>query len=129
MDQATPTPTSSPAPGAAPDTHPVLAEALQRQKPRYFRVGGGAARGKTGRVDTERFADELVTLRECAQIIGDRLEMSAISYAVIYDGPETLGFRFDPNSDPRKPELVGALVNRRMPMRDLLSGLNDFMNE
>lgn len=129
MDQPAPHSASPAASGSEPDVHPLLAEALQRQKPRYFRVGGGAARGKTGRADTERFADELVTLRECAQIIGDRLEMSAISFAVIYDGPETLGFRYDPNSDPRKPELVGAIVNRRMPMRELLSGLNDFMNE
>jgi hypothetical protein len=113
----------------AAEINPVLADALEKQRPRYFRASGGAARGRSGRADTERFADELVTLQECAQIVGDRLEMHAIAFGVIYDREETIGFRYDPNSDPRKPELVGGLVNRRMPMRELLAGLNQFMNE
>lgn len=116
-------------PNAGGDANAVLADALERQRPRYFRASGGSARGRSGRKDTERFADELVNLQECAQIIGERLEMNAIAFGVIYDGEETSAFRYDPSSDPQAPELVGALVNRRMPMRELLNGLNDYMNE
>lgn len=123
---------SLPQPGSgapAGEVHPALAEALRMERPRFFRVSGGAARGKTGRADTERFADELVTLQECAQIIGERLEMHAIAFGVIYDGAETIAFRYDPSSDPKQPELVGGMVNRRMPMRELLGGLTGYLNE
>jgi len=129
MDQ--PENATSPAPPepAPVETNPALKDALDHQRPRYFRASGGAARGRTGRADTERFADELVTLQECAQIVGERLEMHAIAFGVIYDRDETVGFRYDPNSDPRQPELVGGIVNRRMPMRELLGGLNQYLNE
>ncbi|MCB1235815.1 MAG: hypothetical protein KDM91_12165 [Verrucomicrobiae bacterium] len=122
---------TNPNPGAsaADDINPILREALEEGRPRYFRASGGAARGKSGRRDTERFADELMTLQECAQIIGERLEMHAIAFGVLYDGEETIAFRFDPNSNPSSPELVGGLVNRRMPMRELLAGLNHFLYE
>ncbi|MBL9151642.1 MAG: hypothetical protein JNK37_04140 [Verrucomicrobiales bacterium] len=130
-EKPTPTPETAQKPAAASgsEANPVLTEALDKQRPRYFRVSGGAARGRSGRADTERFADELMTLQECAQIVGERLEMNAIAFGVIYDGDETIAFRYDPNSDPRKPDLVGGLVNRRMAMRELLAGLNHYMNE
>jgi hypothetical protein len=122
--------TTPAAPDSAPvEINPILKDALDHQRPRYFRASEGAARGRTGRADTERFADELVTLQECAQIVGERLEMHAVAFGVIYDGNETIGFRYDPNSDPRQPELVGGIVNRRLPMRELLGGLNQFLNE
>lgn len=111
------------------ESNAILSDALERQRPRFFRASDGSARGRSGRMDTERFADELVNLQECAQIIGERLEMNAIAFGVIYDGDEASAFRYDPSSDPQAPELVGALVNRRMPMRELLGGLNDYLNE
>ena len=123
------TPLSPATTSGAPDENAVLRDALERHKPRFFRISGGAARGRSGRADTERFADDLMTLQECAQIIGERLEMNAIAFGVIYEGGETSAFRYDPSSDPQQPELVGALVNRRMPMREVLLSLNDFMNE
>ncbi|MFV1995777.1 MAG: hypothetical protein ACC661_10100 [Verrucomicrobiales bacterium] len=122
-----PPPFDSSPPASEPNA--VLRDALEKRKPRFFRAAGGSARGRSGKEDTGRFADELTNLQECAQIIGERLEMHAIAFGVIYDGEATSAFRYDPNSNPRNPELVGALVNRRMPMRELLSGLNDFMNE
>lgn len=118
----------SPAPGGEPANH-VLQDALEKGKPRYFRASSGAARGKSGREDTEKFAENLMTLQECAQLIGVKMEMHSVSYGMIYDGNESIAFRFDPNSNPHNPELVGALVNRRMPMRELLAGLNDFMSD
>ena len=124
--------TSPPETGSVPlgaDPNAVLADALERRRPRFFRAAGGSARGRSGRSDTERFADELMTLQECAQIIGERLEMNAIAFGAIYDGSDTSAFRYDPGSNPQEPELVGALVNRRMPMRELLNQLNDYMNE
>ncbi|MCB1231903.1 MAG: hypothetical protein KDN19_16665 [Verrucomicrobiae bacterium] len=120
----------SPLSGAeAAETNAILNDALERKKPRFFRAAGGSARGRSGRRDTERFADELMTLQECAQIIGERLEMNAIAFGALYDGNDTSAFRYDPGSDPQAPELIGALVNRRMPMRELFNQLNDYMNE
>lgn len=109
--------------------NPALEAALTNGWPRYFRAADGAARGKTGEADTERFADELMAYQECAQLIGEKLEMNAISYGLVYDHDDTICFRFDPNSNPMNPELVGAIVNRRTPMRDLLGGVNEFMSE
>lgn len=109
-----------------PAQHPALAEALEKKRPRFFRAAGGNARGKTGRDDTERFADELMLLQECSQLVGERLEMSAISYAIIYDNEETLAYSFDKNGDPEAPQIVGSLANRRVPMRELLESLRDF---
>ena len=114
---------------ASDASNAVLRDALEKGKPRYFRASSGAARGKTGREDPEKFAENLMTLQECAQLIGVKLEMHSVSYGMIYDGNESIAFRFDPNSNPHNPELVGALVNRRMPMRELLAGLSDFINE
>lgn len=124
-------PISSDSAGKEPasEANAVLQDALDRRRPRFFRAAGGSARGRSGRGDTERFAEELMTLQECAQVIGERLEMNAIAFGIVYDGGETSAFRYDPGSDPREPELVGALVNRRMPMRELLNQLNDYMNE
>ncbi|MCB1079793.1 MAG: hypothetical protein KDM64_18390, partial [Verrucomicrobiae bacterium] len=94
-------PTTSSSASPADEPNAVLADALAMQRPRFFRVAGGAARGRTGRKDTERFADELVTLQECAQILGERLEMNAIAFGIVYDRDDTVAFRYDPSSDPR----------------------------
>lgn len=128
MSDSSPSPDSNPS-DAPVEANSVLADSLEKRKPRFFRAAGGSARGRSGREDTERFAEELMTLQECAQIIGERLEMNAIAFGAFYDNSDTSAFRYDPGSDPRTPELVGALVNRRMPMRELLNQLNDFMNE
>ena len=115
--------------GGAESANAVLRDSLEKGKPRFFRASSGAARGKSGREDTEKFAENLMTLQECAQLIGVKMEMHAVSYGMVYDGNETIAFRFDPNSNPHNPELVGALVNRRMPMRELLAGMSEFLNE
>lgn len=107
---------------------PALEVALAHRWPRYFRAADGSAMGKTGEADTARFGGDLMAYQECAQMIGERLEMNAISYGVVYDGEDTFCFRFDPNSDPMNPELVGSLVNRRMPMREMLGVVNEYMN-
>ncbi|NNE91104.1 MAG: hypothetical protein HKN23_05610 [Verrucomicrobiales bacterium] len=109
--------------------NPVLRDSLAEGRPRYFRASGGAARGKSGREDTEKFADDLMILQECALLVGERLEMNAVSHAIIYDGGNACAFQFDQNSNPANPELVGALVNRRIPMRELLNGLKEYINQ
>lgn len=107
----------------------ILRDALERKAPRFFRAASGSARGRTGKADTEKFAEDLMTLQECSQIVGERLEMQAISYALFYEGDSAFGYRFDPSSHPSRPELVGVMVNRRLPMREMLAAMNDFLNE
>lgn len=112
-----------------PSENPVLMQALERKEPRYFLVADGSVKGHTGRRDTARFADELVALQDCAQKIGERLGMSAIGYGIVYDGNDASAFRYDPRSKPENPVLVGALVNRRIPMRELLQRLDQHLKE
>ncbi|MDF1811806.1 MAG: hypothetical protein P1V20_06315 [Verrucomicrobiales bacterium] len=104
-----------------------LQTALLNKIPRYFRASGGSAHGKTGVQDTEKFAELLMVLQECALLVGERLEMNAVSYAYMYDGDETSGFRFDQSSDPANPQVVGAIQNRRVSMREFTVGLNEYM--
>ena len=107
---------------------PALEAALANGWPRYFRAADGAAKGKTGDADTGRFGHDLMAFQECAQMIGQKLEMNSISYGVVYDRNDTFCFRFNPNSDPMNPELVGSIVNRRLPMREMLNAVNEYMN-
>ena len=106
----------------------ALAEALRSKQPRFFRASRGAATGRTGPEDTGRFADNLMVLQECALLVGEKLEMSAVAHAILYEGEETAGFCFDPNSNPQAPDVAGAIVNRRMPMRDFIQSMRDFIN-
>ena len=124
--------TSEPDPVPVPPTsqpNQVLRDALEQGRPRYFRASRGAARGKSGREDTEEFADNLMILQECALLVGERLEMNAVAHAIVYDGDSSCAFQFDQNSNPKNPELVGALVNRRVPMREILNGLRDYIDQ
>ena len=105
----------------------ALEEALQAKNPRYFRASGGSAHGRTGYQDTERFAEALMVLQECSLLVGEKMEMNAVSYAYMYDGEETVGFRFDQSSDPKSPVVVGAIQNSRVSMREFTDGLNNFM--
>ncbi len=109
-------------------TNDALREALENQQLRYFRASRGAAKGKTGTDDTAKFAENLMVLQECALLLGEKLEMNAVAYAMCYDNDETTGFSFDPNSHPHNPEVVGAIVNKRMPMRQFVSSLRDYIN-
>jgi hypothetical protein len=94
----------------------ILAAALREGRPRFFRAGGGAARGASGPQDTETFAENLMTLQECSILLGEKLNMDSVAYAYSYDGEETVGFCFDPHSPNDSPEVMGAIVNRRVPM-------------
>jgi len=114
--------------GSAAPINEALAEALRARRPRYFRASRGSAKGKTGEEDTGRFADNLMILQECALLVGEKLEMSAVSHALLYEGEETAGFCFDPNSNSQNPDVAGAIVNRRMPMREFVQSLRDFIN-
>ncbi len=111
---------SAPAP-----TNEVLAEALRARRPRFFRASRGAAKGKTGPEDTARFANHLMVLQECALLVGEKLEMSAATHAVLHEGNETAGFCYDPASNSQDPDVVGAIVNRRMPMREFVETMRD----
>lgn len=107
----------------------MLQDALQAGKPRFFRAGRGAARGKTGPDDTAKFAENLMILQECAILLGEKLEMSAVSGAVCYEGDETFGFCFDPNSSPQNPEVAGAIVNSRIPMSDFVAAVREYIDQ
>lgn len=111
-----------------PSINESLAEALKGKRPRFFRASRGAAKGRTGPEDTARFAENLMILQECALLVGERLEMSAVAHAVFYEGEETGGFCFDPNSNPQNPDVAGAIVNRRMPVRDFVQSIREFIN-
>ena len=104
-----------------------LQDALAKRNPRYFKASGGNAHGKTGFEDTAQFAETLLILQECALLLGEKLQMNAVSYAYMYDGEETSGFRFDQSTDPNNPEVVGAMQNARVSMREFTEGLNQFM--
>lgn len=106
----------------------ALRAALESRSPRYFKASRGSAKGRTGPEDTGRFADNLMVLQECALLLGEKLEMSAVSHAIYYEGEETAGFCFDPNSNSQNPDVAGAIVNRRMPMKDFISSVRDFIN-
>lgn len=107
----------------------ALKEAMEQRKPRFFRAGGGVALGKTGREDTEKFASNLMALQECALLLGEKLDMNAVAYSVSYDNDETIGFCYDQNSNPHSPDVVGGIVNRRMPMGEFLASVRDHINE
>ena len=113
---------------STPPINEALAEALRVRQPRFFRASRGSAKGRTGQEDTSRFADNLMILQECALLVGEKLEMSSVAHAVYYEGEETGGFSFDPNSDPQNPDVVGAIVNLRMPMREFLQSMREFVN-
>lgn len=104
-------------------------EAIQNRTPRYFRASGGNAHGRSGVKDTEKFAESLMLLQECALLVGERLEMNAVSYAYMYDGGDTAGFKFDQNSDPSDPQVVGALQNRRASMREFSDGMDEYLTQ
>ncbi len=103
-------------------------QAIEQKQPRFFRASGGAARGRTGTEDTQRFAENLMVLQECALLLGEKMDMSAVSHAVCYEDEETAGFCYDQNSDPHDPRVVGAIVNKRMPMRQMVKSMRDFIN-
>ena len=106
----------------------ALNEALTNHTPRYFRASGGNAHGQTGYDDTAKFGEALMVLQECALLVGERLEMNAVSYAYMYDGNETVGFKFDQNTNPNDPQVVGAIQNQRVAMRQFTEGLNNFID-
>ncbi len=114
--------------GTEEGANPALLEALKNRQMRFFRASRGSAKGKTGAEDTARFADNLMILQECALLLGEKLEMSAVAHAIFYEGESTSGFCFDPNSNSQNPEVAGAIVNRRMSMREFISSIRDYIN-
>lgn len=100
-----------------------LQDAMARRQPRYFRASHGSAKGKTGSEDTRKFAENLMVLQECAVLLGEKLGMNAVSWAVSCEGEETAAFCFDPASSAQEPEVVGALVNRRVPVSEMVAML------
>ncbi len=106
----------------------ALQEALKNRQMRFFRASRGSAKGRTGSADTARFADNLMILQECALLLGEKLQMSAVAHAIFYEGDETSGFCFDPNSNSQNPDVAGAIVNQRMPMKEFISSIRDFIN-
>ena len=110
------------------DNH-ILRSALEQGQVRFFRASRGSATGKTGPEDTARFADNLMVLQECAILLGEKLGMHAVASVVTYEKGETIGFCFDPNSNPQEPVVAGGIVNRRATVRGFVSSIQDFINE
>ncbi|HRQ88939.1 MAG TPA: hypothetical protein PLA50_09090 [Bacteroidia bacterium] len=104
----------------------LLAEALQAKKPRFFRADKGAAKGQTGPEDTGRFADHLMVLQECAALLGERTGMRSLVHAVLHDGSETAGFCRDAERPGQEAGVAGAIVNRRVSVREFLQSIRDF---
>ena len=98
-------------------------EALRTGQPRFFRAGEGRAKGKTGSEDLEEFVEMLDLLQESSVRIGNQLEMDAVSHCAVFEEKQTSAYRYDPDSDPQRPMVRGALVNRQVPIRELLEGL------
>ncbi|MDP4585424.1 MAG: hypothetical protein NWT04_16045 [Verrucomicrobiales bacterium] len=114
--------------GKGEKVNEALEAALASRSLRFFRAGRDSAKGRTGPEDTGRFADNLMVLQECALLLGEKLEMNAVSHALYYEGDETAGFCFDPNSSLQNPNVAGAMVNRRMPMNEFISSVRDYIN-
>ncbi|NLT72231.1 MAG: hypothetical protein GXX91_16270 [Verrucomicrobiaceae bacterium] len=113
--------------GNSKKTNEALQAALASRSLRFFRAGRGSAKGRTGPEDTGRFAENLMVLQECALLLGEKLDMNAVSHAICYEGEETAGFCFDPNSNSQDPDVAGGLVNRRMPMREFIGAVRDYI--
>lgn len=106
----------------------LLNQAIEAKELRFFTASRGAARGKTGPDDTAKFADHLMALHKCALLLGETLEMDAVSSAISVQGDETAGFCFDPNSDPQDPVIAGAIVNRKMEVSEFVNSIREFIN-
>ena len=106
----------------------LLDQALEAKELRFFTASRGAARGKTGPEDTAAFADHLMALQECALLLGETLEMDAVSSAISVQGDETAGFCFDPNSDPQDPAIAGAIVNRKMEVSEFENAIREYID-
>ncbi len=113
----------------AESSQELLEQALEEGELRFFTASRGAARGKTGPEDTAKFADSLMALQECALLLGETLGMDAVASATSVQGDETVGFCFDPNSDPQDPVLAGAIVNRKMEVSEFVASIRDFIDE
>ena len=107
------------------DEDELLDLALETGQPRYFRVGNGDAMGRTGGGDLEAFTENLSLLQDCSIRMGNLLEMDAVSHCVVYEKDSTIAYRYDSESDPHKPIVAGAMVNRQVPIRNLLADLAD----
>ena len=106
----------------------LLNDSLENGELRFFRASKGAAKGKTGPEDTARFAETLMALQECAILLGEQLGMDAVASATCREGEDTIGFCFDPNSNPQNPEVAGAIVNRRVPYQEFVSSIREYIN-
>ena len=115
--------------GESHSDNELLRESLENQRIRFFRASGGEAKGRTGPEDTARFAENLMVLQECAILLGEKLGMHAVASASCHEGDETYGFCFDPNSSPNNPQVAGGIVNRRMPFREFVGSIRNFINE
>lgn len=102
-----------------------LREALENGVPRFFCVSAQGIRGRTGQADAEAIGRDLGMMKEGSEVIGEELGMETIGYVVLYDGDSAVAYRYDSDSNPRNPRLIGAMVNRRMPMRELLKAMGD----
>ncbi|MFK5923101.1 MAG: hypothetical protein QM496_13050 [Verrucomicrobiota bacterium] len=110
-------------PGEVPSA--VLKTALENETPRLFGVSAHGIRGRTGPEEEAAIGRDLNAMKEGSEAIGEELGMETIGYVVMYDGYTAIAYRYDSSSSPRDPHLIGAMVNRRMPMRELLKVMGD----
>lgn len=86
----------------------------------FFRV---SSQGITGDMDSSErkiVSTKLGGMKEGSEAIGEVLEMNTVGYVAMYEGDSTIAYRYDPESDPNIPHLIGAVINQRVPMGDLL---------
>ncbi len=113
---------------ANPD-NPLLQESLNEGQIRFFTAKRGSATGRTGPDDTARFAENLMVLQECAILLGEKLGMNAVASVVSCEDAETVGFCFDPDSNPQEPVVAGGIVNRRYSIQEFVDSIREYINE
>lgn len=106
----------------------VLQKALQGRQLRLFRVSEGSVKGLTGPEDTAVFAENMQVLQECARLLGECIGSRGVRSVAIYEGENTMGYRVK-ESHPEAEGgsafvAMGAMLNRRMLMRDFLQTIH-----
>lgn len=89
----------------------------------FFKFSKEGVTGALGSQVKNEISAKLISMREGSEAIGVELEMETVGYVAMYDGDSTIAYRYDPESDPCSPHLVGALLDQRVPMGNLLKQL------
>lgn len=91
--------------------------------PRMFSISANGIEGASGEEDRKAMSGNFLVMKDGSEAIGEVMEMNTVAYVVMYEGDSTIAYRYDPESNPSAPHLIGLMANRRMPMGNLLRDL------